>query len=224
MATQKQRRRRAKEKRHDVRPRRDRRARATRPSSARANSSRERGRNPRRARDRPRRRRRRRRPSRREARRSRRRGVASLKRGAIVRADLPRDRPALGGDRLTRSPARSCRRSCCSRSSCRSATSWTARVAVAREAARAVQVGGRNGRGGRLRRGRVRVVARPRPRREDQEEARTLWLAIACRSPGSKVTSVPTRPSTTSSPQRISASPSTTTTQARSRTWWSRSS
>ena len=69
------------------------------------------------------------------------------------------------------------------------------------------------------------VVARPGPRREDQQDPRPLGRSRArAARPGSKVTSVPTSASTSSSPLVIVARPSTTTTHARSRTWWSRSS
>ena len=50
-------------------------------------------------------------------------------------------------------------------------------------------------------------MARPGPRREDQQDAAPPRLASACRSPGSKVTSVPTSASTASSPLVILRGP-----------------
>ena len=62
-------------------------------------------------------------------------------------------------------------------------------------------------------------MALARPGREDQDD---LGAVLAfCRSFGSKVSSVPGLASTISSPAPMRASPSTTVSQARSRTCWS---
>jgi hypothetical protein len=72
--------------------------------------------------------------------------------------------------------------------------------------------------------GQARIVTFGRPGGEDHDDTSTTITCDAVASPGSSVSSVPGPASTTSPPASIRAVPSTTISQARSRTWWSPSS
>ena len=127
------------------------------------------------------------------------------------------------------SPRSSSTSPCSWPSSCRSATWWTPSSTACSGGGTRTRAGRAARRSGTLRRAPAcslaPVVTRAGPGSEEEQELRARSrLRTEWRSSGSKRASVPAGASTSSSPARKVATPSTTTIQACSFTWWSPSS